>query len=224
MKNQFIIILTGFLFIVSCGKTTDPEFVCGDTITDIDGNTYHTVNIGSQCWTVENLKATKYNDGSTIPTGLSDAEWSADTLGAFAIYNNDAANNVTYGKLYNWYAVKTGKLAIEGWHIPDTSEVSTLRNFTGGFFSGGKLKSVSSLWGLGNVGATNSTGYSALPSGMRQQAGGYASKGVEGVWWTTTEITNHLTAGAFRVLGADSTFQMIGSIQNRGYAIRLIKN
>lgn len=223
MKKQFIILMTGILFIVACGKTEDTSFVCGDTITDIDGNVYNTVSIGGECWTVQNLKTTKYNDGTAIPTGLSDVIWAADTVGAFAIYNDDPANNVTYGKLYNWYAVKTGKLSIDGWHIPDTSEVSALRNFTGGFFSGGKLKSVSSLWGLGNVGASNSTGFSALPGGMRQQSGGYASKGVESDMWTTFQSQLGLAHG-YRVLGADSTFQIIHSVVNRGYAIRLIKD
>lgn len=225
MKKQIIILITGILFMVSCTTTpvTTP-FVCGtSTISDTDGNVYHTVSIGSQCWTVENLKTTKYNDGSAIPTGLSDVAWAADTIGAFAIYNNDAANNVTYGKLYNWFAVKTGKLPISGWHIPDTAEVSTLRNFTGGFLSGGKLKSVSSLWGFGNVGASNSTGFSALPNGMRQQGGGYASKGVESDMWTTYQSQIGLAWG-YRVLGADSTFQIIHSVINRGYAIRLVKN
>ena len=224
MKNQFIILMTGILFIVSCGKTTDPEFVCGDTITDIDGNVYNTVSIGGQCWTVEDLRTSKYNDGTAIRTGLDSAAWVNDTIGAYAIYNNDVANNATYGKLYNWRAVMTGKLAISGWHVPDTTEFSTLGNFLGGFAdAGGKLKAVSTLWGLGNVGATNSSGFTALPGGFRSQHAFYASKGVESLWWTTT-TTQVDWAIAYRTLGAFSDFQKVNSIRKRGYSVRLIKD
>ena len=227
MKKQtpFFLLLVVLSVLAGCTKNTSTGtlFVCGtSTVTDIDGNVYHTVSIGSQCWTVENLKTSKYNDGTSIPTGLSDIIWAADTLGAFAIWNNDTANNTIYGKLYNWFAVKTGKLNIKGWHVPDTTERSTLRNFTGGPLSGGKLKSLSSLWALGNVGASNSTGFTALPSAMRQQAGGFASLSYEGDFWTTVSESS-ITASAFRMLGADSSFQFIGSVKNRGYAVRLIK-
>lgn len=80
----------------------ETSFVCGvSTVTDIDGNVYNTVSIAGQCWTKENLKTGKYNDGNAIPTGLSNTDWQNDTTGAYSIYNNNAANDTAYGKLYN---------------------------------------------------------------------------------------------------------------------------
>ena len=127
-KLKLIIVAVNALLIISCSKTTTTtSFVCGvSTVKDIDGNIYNTVSIGTQCWTKENLKTTKYKDGTAIPTGLNDAEWANTTTGAYAIYDNNAANNTTYGKLYNWYAVNTGNLAPAGWHVPTDAEWTTL--------------------------------------------------------------------------------------------------
>ena len=87
-----------------------PAFTCGTTtVTDVDNNSYATVQIGTQCWTQSNLKVSKYRNGDNIPTGLSDAQWSSTTSGAYAIYNNDNTNDATYGKPYNWYAVNDSR-------------------------------------------------------------------------------------------------------------------
>jgi len=92
---------------------------CPATVTDIDGNVYLTIPIGSQCWTAENLKMERYRNGDAIPTGLSDGAWSSTTSGAFAVYNNVTANKATYGLLYNWYAVNDSRgLCPTGWHEP----------------------------------------------------------------------------------------------------------
>lgn len=224
MKKQFIILMTGILFIVSCGKNEDKEFVCGDTITDIDGNTYHTVSIGSQCWTVEDLRTSKYNDGTAIRTGLDSTAWEDDTIGAYAIYNDDIANNDIYGKLYNWYAVKTGKLAISGWHVPDSTEWGELINTLGGYeVAGGKMKSVSALWGAPNTGATNSSGFSALPGGFKSQHAFYASMGVGPTWWSSTWTSVGL-ANAYWLAFNIERINKVGSVHNRGYSVRLIKD
>ncbi|MBL0080210.1 MAG: hypothetical protein IPP53_14210 [Bacteroidetes bacterium] len=89
--------------------TSNTTSLCG-TVTDIDGNVYNTVTIGAQCWMMENLKTTKYNDGTAIPNVTSNTEWGALNTGAWCYYSNDANNNNTYGKLYNWYSVNTGRL------------------------------------------------------------------------------------------------------------------
>ena len=198
MKNQKLyglIVASLTLFIFSCTKTTTPvdnSFKCGtSTITDTDGNVYHTVSIGKQCWLVENLKTGKYKDGTTIPTGLNNTDWQADSTGAYSIYNDNATNNVTYGKLYNWFAVKTGKLAPAGWHVPADSEWIILTDTLGGAsIAGNKMKSTSSLWtpftGIVN---TNSSGFTGLPGGFRNYAGTYYSIGTSCYCWSSTEYT-----------------------------------
>lgn len=90
-----------------------------ENLVDIDGNTYKTVLFGKQLWMAENLKTTKYNDGSTIPLVNNSSEWGELTQPAYCWYNNDLKNNKNqYGALYNWYAVETGKLCPIGWHVP----------------------------------------------------------------------------------------------------------
>jgi uncharacterized protein (TIGR02145 family) len=186
MKNQFIILLTGILFIVSCSKTEKP-FVCGDTITDIDGNVYNTVKIGSQCWTVENLKTSKYNDGMAIPNITDNDQWKADTIGAYCLFDNADSNNAIYGKLYNWNSVKTGKLAPSGWHVPSDAEWTTLYNQLGGdSIAGGAMKDTI-RWQSVNVGATNSSGFTGLPAGYRYFTGLYIWMGRDTYFWSTTE-------------------------------------
>ena len=167
---------------------------CGSdtTVTDIDGNVYQTVSIGTQCWMKENLKVSKYRNGDPIPTNLTDAAWSAATTGAYAIYNNDAANNTTYGKLYNWYAVADSRnLCPTGWHVPSDGEWTTLENYLGGSsVAGGKLKSTSTLWNAPNSNATNESGFSGLPGGYRYYNGSYYDIGDYGGWWSATEYSS----------------------------------
>lgn len=163
-------------------KTSD------STCTDIDGNVYRTVRIGTQVWMAENLKTTRYKDGTAIPTGLSDAAWQATTTGAYAIYDNNAANNTTYGKLYNWYAVNTGKLAPAGWHVPTDAEWTTLTDYLGGASVAGDKMKATTLWapytGITN---TNSSGFTGLPAGFRDYYGTYTNVGDYGTFWSSTE-------------------------------------
>src|SRR4051812_18441517 len=115
MKNKFIFLMTGIFFIISCSKTkTTKSFSCGDNITDIDGNVYTTVSIGTQCWMKENLKTTHFRDGSAIGEVEDSVLWSDiftnnTQSSAWCYYNMDAGKNATYGKLYNWYAVNNSK-------------------------------------------------------------------------------------------------------------------
>ncbi|MFM8838128.1 MAG: FISUMP domain-containing protein, partial [Bacteroidota bacterium] len=115
------------------------------TVTDIDGNVYQGIQIGTQCWTQSNLKVSKYRNGDNIPTGLSNSAWDTTTSGAYAIYNNDPVNDGLYGKLYNHYAVTDSRgLCPTGWHVPSDAEWTTLENHLGGIsVAGGALKSTS---------------------------------------------------------------------------------
>lgn len=165
----------------ACQFTTDEAT---PTVTDVDGNVYHTVQIGTQLWMAENLRTTKYNDGTPIPI-LVDYT-STPTPGYCWFLNDSIAYKKTYGALYNWYAVNTGKLAPIGWHVPTNDEWIILSNFLGGdAVSGGKLKSTIG-WKSPNTGATNSSGFSGLPGGFRN----ILSFGIAeyyGYWWSATE-------------------------------------
>ena len=166
------------------------------TVTDIDGNVYQTVRIGDQVWMKENLKTSKYQDGTSITTLLDTNEWRKTTSGAFAIYDCDPANNIIYGKLYNWYSVVDSRgLCPLGWHVPSDLEWNTLINYLGGIFlAGGKMKTISG-WEYPNMEATNTSGFSALPGGYRNgdrynlfsHDQSFYNVGRGGFWWTSSE-------------------------------------
>jgi len=106
--------------------TVNQDAASANTVTDASGNNYKTVLIGTQTWFAENLQTEKYSDGSAI-TYLSDnTQWKNATTGAYCSFNNDATIRATYGRLYNWFAVNTGKLCPTGWHVPSDTEWNTL--------------------------------------------------------------------------------------------------
>ena len=175
------------------------------TVTDIEGNVYNTVKIGTQVWMLENLKTTHYNDGTAIPLVTDNTAWSKYTP-AYCWYNNNATTDKNrYGALYNWYAVNTGKLAPTGWHVPTDAEWITLENYLiangynyDGSTSGDKYaKSLAATtdWatdsGTGTIGndltKNNRSGFSALPGGSRNVYGTFVGVGIYGVWWGSTE-------------------------------------
>jgi uncharacterized protein (TIGR02145 family) len=166
----------------SCGNsiytnlniTTTSSSNCG-TVMDIDGNMYNTVTIGSQCWLVENLKATKYNDGLPIPKVSDFWTWSNLVTPAYCWYNNDSSSYMpSYGALYNWYAVSTGKLCPVGWHVPTDGEWIALTDYLcGNSMASGKLKESGTMhWNTPNSESTNSSGFTALPGGYRSYTDG----------------------------------------------------
>lgn len=178
-----------FVFTSSCEKedtSTNKETtieVSYGTMTDQEGNTYKTVTIGTQTWMAENLRTTKYNDGTDIPNITNGNEWDDLITGAYCAYST-----VHYGKLYNWYAVNTGKLAPEGWHIPTKDDWTQLITYIGGdTIAGGKLKETGTThWYSPNTGATNEIGFTALPGGSYNGLDFYGV-GEQGMWWSTTE-------------------------------------
>ncbi|MFW5761426.1 MAG: FISUMP domain-containing protein [Cyclobacteriaceae bacterium] len=154
-------------------------------VIDIDGNKYPVVTIGNQQWMAENLRTTKYNDGEAIPLIEDNTQWFNATTGAMAIYNNENSNLDKYGRLYNFYAVETGKLCPQGWHIPTGDEWNALSELLGDN-DGGKLKSLTG-WDAPNSGASNETGFSALPGGQRKGNGFYEFEGKNAFYWASTE-------------------------------------
>ena len=160
-------------------------------ITDIDGNVYKTVSIGNQTWMAENLKTTHYQNGDPIPCITDTAAWKALTTGAWCDYENSADNGTKYGHLYNWYTVSDSRnIAPKGWHVPTDDEWTTLTTYLGGdSIAGGKLKEAGTLnWKSPNTGATNETGFSALPGGVRAGINGkFFDVGFKDNWWSSTE-------------------------------------
>jgi uncharacterized protein (TIGR02145 family) len=161
------------------------------TMTDQDGNVYKTLTIGTQTWMAENLRTTIYNDGTAIHNVTDNDEWLGLTIGAYCNYNNTTSVDTiaTYGRLYNWYAVNTGKLAPTGWHVPTDAEWTQLADYLGGTsVAGGKLKETdTSHWNSPNTSATNETGFTALPGGGRGGGRPFGDIGGRGFWWSATE-------------------------------------
>jgi beta-glucosidase len=197
----------------------------GAVVTDIDGNTYHTVTIGTQVWMVENLKTTKFNDGTAIPLVTDGAAWSNLTTPGYCWYNDSASYGNTYGALYNWYTVNTGKLAPTGWHVPAESEWAALDTYLGGYnVDGGALKeSGTAHWLSPNAGATNSSGFSALPAGCLN--GAFMDIGSKAYWWTST-VCASVDCAYDRGLDY-SNVQMIhnsGNAKTMGFSVRCVKD
>ena len=159
------------------------------TVTDADGNVYGTVKIGNQVWLTENLRTTKYSDGSDIPLVTDSAAWSnLDTSGYCWNNNDSAANAQIYGALYNWYTVNTNKLCPSGWHVPTDTEWTVLTDYLGGL-AGGRLKETGTAhWNDPNTDAINDSKFTALPGGRRFSSGAFAGIGSTGSWWSATEI------------------------------------
>jgi uncharacterized protein (TIGR02145 family) len=198
IKNLVYARLTLFLicgFILSCNKDKPPSDH-PKTVIDIDGNVYATVLIGNQIWMATNLNTTKYNDGSTIPELANSDDWYNATAGGWCAYNNESTNISTYGRLYNWYAVKTGLLAPKGWRVPTIDDWKTLELFLGeSSLAGGKLKEAGfGHWFSPNVSATNESGFNALPGGNRTSTSAFYSINYTGYWWTATKGSDNAYA------------------------------
>ncbi len=180
-------------------QTATPE------LADIDGNVYHTVTIGTQVWMAENLKTTKFNDGTTIPLVTVDTDWAALTTPGYCWYNDSVSYEATYGALYNWYVVNTGKLAPKGWHVPTDSEWTVLTTFLGGTtVAGGKLKETGTAHWDTLVGATDEYGFTALPGGCRIFLGSFYYIGSLCYWWSATVY--NATSAWDRALVSDNTY------------------
>jgi uncharacterized protein (TIGR02145 family) len=211
------------------------------TVTDNDGNVYNTVTIGTQVWMVENLKTTHYNDGTSIPKVIDNTAWDGLTSGAYCWYNNDSATYCnTYGALYNWNTVKTGKLAPTGWHVPTDAEWTTLTDYltNNGYGYGGsgidiaKSMAATSGWNAnttaGNIGndpaSNNSSGFTALPGGFRYYDGSYYGIGYYGIWWSSTE-SNTYDAWSRDIDYEHSVVRSsYGSYEGGGFSVRCLRD
>ena len=212
------------------------------SITDIDGNTYKTVTIGTQTWMAENLKVTKYNDGIAIPNVSDATAWAALTTGAYCDYDNSTANGTKYGHLYNWYTVNTGKLAPAGWHVPTDAEWTSLQNYliANGYNYDAtttdnkiaKALAAKTDWNtstttgaIGNdLTLNNSTGFSALPGGYRDYTGSFLDLGSGGIWWSATESST--VNARYRSLnyGKAYLFSSRYGVKQGGFSVRCVRD
>ena len=182
----------------------DKTFLTKQTLIDIDGNKYQTIEIGNQTWMAENLRTTHYADGSTIPLVTGNDNWAALTYAdkAYCWFNNDSASNArTYGALYTWSAAMNGAVSSSsspsgiqgvcpvGWHLPSDQEWTTLTDYLGGLdVAGAKLKETGlSHWRSPNAIATNESGFTALPGGHRSYDAVWWDFNDLGFWWSSTE-------------------------------------
>ncbi len=225
--------------------------ICGTyTITDYDGNTYNTVQIGSQCWMKQNLATTHYADGTALVDGTSAGSISYDnTTKYWFVYDNILAHKATYGLLYTWVAAMNEAASSSnnpsgvqgacpsGWHLPSDDEWKQMEMFLGmaqsqadatgwrGTDQGGKLKETgTSHWVSPNTGATNTSGFTALPGGSRGNSGSFYYIGYSGNWWTATESSisdswfRHLSSNFFANVYRDT------SPKNTGYSVRCVRD
>jgi uncharacterized protein (TIGR02145 family) len=251
MKNTFLQFCISVLVVLffGCSTNSDGEGdstainIPGPNITDIDGNTYQSVIIGSQTWIKQNLNVSKYSDGTLIPEVSDPIEWNNLTTGAWCYYNNDPAYGPIYGKLYNWYAVAgiydedsaydttlRKKLAPIGWHIPSNSECvcesewTQLINFLGGnYVAGGKIKEEGTLHWQSPNSASNISGFTALPGGYRVNFGAFESITNRAGFWTSSE--SDFDSAWFHTLYNDYVFiQEESNDKKIGYSVRCVKD
>ena len=217
------------LFIAGCDEAIDTTTgVPMGTVADIDGNIYHTMSIGTQVWMVENLKTTKYRDGTNIVNEKDSSNWRKLTTPAYCWHNNDVTNKNTYGALYNWFAINSGNICPAGWHVPSDAEWTILINTLGGeAVAGGKLKEAGiTHWRTPNSGATNESGFTALPGGYRDFAGVFGpatGTGSSGYFWSSTE-SSAIHAWYRSVDFPDAAVVRFEFLKTNGFSIRCIKD
>ncbi len=209
-----------------CGVCSGDGTTCSTTVTDIDGNVYETVQIGDQLWMAENLKVTKYKDGTAIPTGHSDSDWSNLSTDAYALYAPAPTCGDCYGKYYNWYAVDYGQgLCMEGWHVPSDDEWTVLTNYLGGLsVAGGKMKEEGlDHWDSPNTGATNESGFTALPAGIHSGSEPFQMLGKHGYFWSSSESNSNIAW--YRNLGYGySGMLRFTNHKDFGFSLRCLKD
>jgi len=202
------------------------------TVTDIEGNVYITVTIGTQVWMAENLKTTKFNNGTTIPQVTGATTWSNLTSPGYCwnLYNDYYKE--PYRALYNWYTINTGNLCPTGWHVPTDAEWTILISYLGGQNeAGGKLKEIGTThWHSPNTGATNETGFTALPGGYQSTYyGTFMNIGKSSIWWSTTEYSSNsmypsTSAYYLELYYTLSSSNSIFSDKKFGQSVRCIKD
>ena len=212
---------------VSFTTTSSSGVVSGDGVTDANGNTYQSVIIGTQEWMSENLRTTKYSDGTSIPNVIGNNDWSSLSTGFWCHYDNDSSQyEATYGKLYNWHAVNTNKLCPTGWHVPTDAEWTILRDYlTAKGHSGaeGNALKATSGWNSGGNG-TDDYGFLGLPGGYRYGSNGsFYSIGYYGNWWSSSQYFTYFAWGR-DLSDANGHVYRDSSPKRSGFSVRCLRD
>ena len=223
----------------ACEKDEDDDPTNETTVTDFDGNVYSTAQIGSQIWMTENLKTTTYNDGTPIALSTADSAWENNTTGAYCWYNNDEATYAdSYGALYNWHAIETGKLCPEGWHVPSDIEWIFLEIDLGmsnaeadgmgwrGTNEGSMLAGNINLWTdgeLNNNSEFDKSGFNALPASFRNTGGTFYFDGATTVMWSSTEDSTNSVWVRLLLYNNSSVNRDFGA-KGAGFSVRCLKD
>lgn len=227
------IIVVGLFTLVGCKKdegNSSSGIQNGSGVTDIDGNIYTSVIIGDQEWMVENLRTTKYSDGTLISNDTVIDTLSYLPSGACFNYEHDSKYESTYGKLYDWYAVETGKLAPKGWHVPTDAEWKVLTDYlaanghTG--TEGTALKSKSGWndnWNGTSGNGTDDYGWNGLPGGYLDYEGNFSGIGQDGLWWSSSQY--YTSSAWYRYLGNyDANVNRSSFNKNYGCSVRCLRD
>jgi uncharacterized protein (TIGR02145 family) len=223
-KNLLVYLLVSIhLFLAGCQQ---------NTVRDIEGNRYRTIEIGDQVWMAENLRSTSYNDGTPIPNATGYDEWASLETAAYCWYNNDSSYRDPFGALYNWHVLESGELCPEGWHIPSDEEwnalVSSVDNSSR---AGGALKeSGTEHWRSPNIAASDQLGFAALPGGYRSYNGTFNLMRAAAYWWSATEANWYGSSSdgsrvIFRSVQHDNA-ELIRHISEKtnGFSVRCVKD
>jgi uncharacterized protein (TIGR02145 family) len=225
--NLFAIILI-YLGLIGVQCKDNPK---SQTIKDIDGNIYRTITVGTQFWMAENLKTTKYNDGTAIPLITDSKEWGALATPGYCWYKNDAATyKSAYGAIYNWYAINNDRLCPEGWHVPtyyEWGKVTTYLGFTPGSMdslAGPKFNETSNTdWINAKDGSKNKKGFIAFQGGYRNDDGSFSPIGDYCRWWMSAEWNISTVWGRFLTYGYSNGLNSFVGMR-QGFSVRCIKN
>jgi uncharacterized protein (TIGR02145 family) len=205
-------------------QVVDFEFVA---CTDGSNNNYAVVTIGTQTWMAENLRTSKYRTGGIIPKVVDDNTWMNFSTPAFTWYNHDSAGlALTYGALYKWYTASQTDLCPTGWHVPTRTEWSALISYLGGdSLAGGKLKETGLLnWNTPNAEATNSTGFTGRPGGLRTiGTAAFIDMGDRGYYWSATDYSAAY-AYCYQLDFDSKKLHAIGNNKGNGFSVRCVKD
>jgi uncharacterized protein (TIGR02145 family) len=220
MKSGNKTLFKAVLFLVATIFIT----VCAANAATNSKNAKKPVTTGSHQWTTENLAVVNYRNGDPIPEVRDPEQWSKLTSGAWCYYENRTENGVTWGKLYNWYAVNDPRgLAPEGWHVASDAEWALLVKALGGEKAAGAKLKAKILWKSPNVGADNSSRFTAIPAGYRSSNGNFSLLGTNSSFWTATE-DNSYAAWSRDMYNSYSAVYRTSSSKTQGFSVRCVKD
>ncbi len=214
---------------IPCVVELDTEIKLGCegvvSVEDVDGNTYTTVEIGGQCWIDENLRTTRYRDGSPLTLENFQSSWGASTSGLYMVYNPDMLDLSPYGKLYNGFAVIDPRgLCPEGWSIPTRLQWEVLSSYVGGDAGAGLFLMSAEGWESAQPGADDPHGFAALPGGYLDVFSGLEQVGTHALFWSQTLLPVGINVYGRRLDGFTFSFEEILMPRNRGLCVRCIKD